>query len=473
MTSTRSRFLPLFASLVLISCGGGGDIYGTFKDPGVAVYRKADDAPGYYINSVTGNDTFNGRSPATAWKTLTKLNATDLNPGDVIHLARGSEWKDEGIFLFSRKRAGTAAQPIVFQAYGTGERPTITSPKNYFNRTQPFSGVYLGSGSSYITVLDLRIQDAPSGPAVLMTSKTDHLVIAGVEVVRGGAGIGVAGEHQTIVSNYVHDGVMAVDTGDGSKDWGANGITFYGKDIEIAYNRLVNCVAPSKAFGEDGGAFELFSYQPVEEGTLGYNYESDDIRIHHNFVDHAKGFMEGAGKVKNLKIAYNLYINGENTALVLHVNNVVSDGYMQMRVENNTFYSADANPWGYGLLIQYLKAGSTEAEKTKSKIELRNNIWATNSSIDKWTNPLGSNVIHENNLYYFYGSGKFHNDNWKLNASEKLANAKFANPAAKDFRLLSGSPAIDAGKPPLYAVDLAGVASQTGSAADMGAYEWH
>lgn len=440
------------------------------------MYRKADNAPGYYVNSVTGNDTADGKSPATAWKTLTKLNSVDLNPGDVVHLARGSVWSNEGIFLFSKKRAGTASQPIVFQAYGTGERPTISRPKNYFHKTQEFSGFYLGNGSAYITVLDVRIQDAPSGPAILMTSNTHHIVIAGVEVLRSGAGIGVSGENQTIVSNYVHDGVMALDTGDGSRDWGANGITVYGKNIEIAYNRLVNCVAPSKAFGEDGGAFEFFSYQPVEEGSLGYNYVSDNISIHHNFVDHAKGFMEAAGKVTNLKIAYNLYINSENTAMVLHVNNVVKDGYMQMRIENNTFYSADANPWGYGLLIQYLKSGATEAEKALSKIVLRNNIWATNSSIDKWTNPLGSNVTHENNLYYFYGGGKFHNNNWKLNASEKLADAKFANPAAKDFRLQSGSPAIDAsaaGSVPLYNYDLGGGLTATGLRTDLGAYEWH
>lgn len=427
------------------------------------------------MNALTGNDAADGKSAATAWKTLTKLNSVDLNPGDVVHLARGSVWENEGIFLLSKKRAGTASQPIVFQAYGSGARPTISKPKNYFNKTQPFSGVYLGNGSAYVTVLDVLIQDAPSGPAVLMTSNTHHIVIAGIEVARSGAGIGVSGEHQTIVSNYVHDGVMAVDTGDGGKDWGANGITFYGKDIEIAYNRLVNCIAKSKAFGEDGGAFEFFGYQPPEEGTLGFNYVSDDVRIHHNYVDHAKGFMEGAGKITNLKIAYNLYINSENTAMVLHINNVVKDGYMRMRVENNTFYSADANLWGYGLLIQYLKSGTTEAEKALSRIELRNNIWSTNSSVDKWTNPLGSNVIHENNLYAFYGGGKFWNDNWKLNASEKLADAKFVSPASKDFRLQAGSPAIDAsaaGSVPLYNYDLGGGLTATGLRADLGAYEW-
>lgn len=91
------------------------------------------------------------------------------------------------------------------------------------------------------------------------------------------------------------------------------------------------------------------------------------------------------------------------------------------------------------------------------------------------TNPLGSNVIHENNLYYFYGGGKFHNDNWKLTPSEKLADAKFINPAAKDFRLQSASPAIDAsaaGSVPLYNYDLGGGLTATGLRADLGAYEW-
>src|SRR4051794_31253047 len=46
----------------------------------------------YYVDAANGSDTANGTSPATAWKSLAKANASPLAPGDGLFLKRGSTW---------------------------------------------------------------------------------------------------------------------------------------------------------------------------------------------------------------------------------------------------------------------------------------------------------------------------------------------------------------------------------------------
>ena len=44
----------------------------------------------YYV-SPTGDDAKDGRSPAAAWKTVAKVNATAFKAGDQVLFARGGE----------------------------------------------------------------------------------------------------------------------------------------------------------------------------------------------------------------------------------------------------------------------------------------------------------------------------------------------------------------------------------------------
>ncbi|TAF83970.1 MAG: hypothetical protein EAZ51_00125, partial [Sphingobacteriales bacterium] len=85
----------------------------------------------YYINPDTGNDSNNGTTTATAWKTLLKASSTSINyqPGDKILLfADGSVHL--GRLFFDLNDVGTAANPIVIGKYGTNTRATIVSGIN-------------------------------------------------------------------------------------------------------------------------------------------------------------------------------------------------------------------------------------------------------------------------------------------------------------------------------------------------------
>ncbi|WP_159516887.1 hypothetical protein [Sunxiuqinia indica] len=75
----------------------------------------------YYVSN-NGNDSNDGKSPATAWATLSKINTAYLVYGSVVHFERGGTWR--GILI---TKSG-----ISYSAYGEGEKPKIYgSLQNY------------------------------------------------------------------------------------------------------------------------------------------------------------------------------------------------------------------------------------------------------------------------------------------------------------------------------------------------------
>ena len=75
----------------------------------------------YYVDSRAGDDSNAGKSPATAWKTLEKVNATTFQPGDRILLRSGSVWHGQ----LWPKGSGAAERPITIGTYGGGVKPVI------------------------------------------------------------------------------------------------------------------------------------------------------------------------------------------------------------------------------------------------------------------------------------------------------------------------------------------------------------
>jgi hypothetical protein len=78
----------------------------------------------YFVSATSGSNTSDGRSPATPWRTIAKINATTFLPGDSVLFRRGEVWKDTLLLFFSE--SGTTEAPIYIGAYGEGPRPIIT-----------------------------------------------------------------------------------------------------------------------------------------------------------------------------------------------------------------------------------------------------------------------------------------------------------------------------------------------------------
>ena len=75
----------------------------------------------YYVSN-SGNDSNPGTSESLPWKTLSKVNSFTPKPDDQILFKRGDTWTGTII----AKASGTAASPIAYGAYDTGENPVIT-----------------------------------------------------------------------------------------------------------------------------------------------------------------------------------------------------------------------------------------------------------------------------------------------------------------------------------------------------------
>ena len=71
----------------------------------------------YYI-SPSGNDSHSGTSAQTSWRTIDKVNAIDLNPGDKVLFEGGHDYP--GNLLLTAEDAGTPKQPVVIGSYGSG-----------------------------------------------------------------------------------------------------------------------------------------------------------------------------------------------------------------------------------------------------------------------------------------------------------------------------------------------------------------
>src|ERR1035437_955962 len=86
------------------------------------VHNAIASATYYYISS-SGNDTNNGLSSSTPWKTIAKVNSafSNMKPGDRILFKRGDVFTGQ----ITLTQSGSATAKITFDAYGVGNTPVI------------------------------------------------------------------------------------------------------------------------------------------------------------------------------------------------------------------------------------------------------------------------------------------------------------------------------------------------------------
>ena len=91
----------------------------------LAVATAADTArAAVYFLRADGDDTASGTKRATAWRTLERLNAVDLEPGDRVLLEGGATFA--GTLVIAPEDAGTRRRPVTIRSFGGG-RATIAA----------------------------------------------------------------------------------------------------------------------------------------------------------------------------------------------------------------------------------------------------------------------------------------------------------------------------------------------------------
>jgi hypothetical protein len=149
MSILNSRRSFLVGSAGLISTAAFAD--GIFN-PGANSVGDRGLVPTYFVNSATGLDTNDGKTAASAWQTIAKVNASTFQPNDVIGFAGGQTFSG----TLTPPSSGSALAKITFMSYGIG-RATITPAASN-------NGI-LAVNLSYVTIRDL---------IVVGTSQTTH-----------------------------------------------------------------------------------------------------------------------------------------------------------------------------------------------------------------------------------------------------------------------------------------------------------
>jgi hypothetical protein len=109
----------------------------------------------YYVDSVAGNDDNAGTTPANAWKSLAKVNATSFLPGDRILLKSGSVWKGQ----LWPKGSGAEGSPITVDMYDGGVKPAIHGDGRV-------EDAVLLKNQEYWEIQNLEITNAGSTPSI-------------------------------------------------------------------------------------------------------------------------------------------------------------------------------------------------------------------------------------------------------------------------------------------------------------------
>lgn len=108
----------------------------------------------YYV-SCDGNDSNDGKTPETAWKTTSKVSNAALKPGDGVFFRRGDIFRADAVILTKKG--------VTYSAYGEGKKPEIYASKmNYANtgfwKSTDKANIYV-SGSEFDADIGLIVFD--------------------------------------------------------------------------------------------------------------------------------------------------------------------------------------------------------------------------------------------------------------------------------------------------------------------------
>lgn len=173
----------LAALPLLAACGAGA-----------AASAAGTGAATYYV-SPSGSNAAAGTSPSAPWRTLARVNAEKLKPGDRVLLQGGQRFTGE--LVFTKGEAGDPAKPVVVGSYGSG-RARIVADTGSGVVIYDTAGIDVGN-----LIITGRASGRPEGIGINLYSdlpgdrKLTHVVIDDVDVSDFVYGIGIGGGRGT------------------------------------------------------------------------------------------------------------------------------------------------------------------------------------------------------------------------------------------------------------------------------------
>ncbi|UBU17301.1 NosD domain-containing protein [Nonomuraea gerenzanensis] len=356
----------------------------------------------YYVDSRGGDDAAAGTSAGTAWKSLEKLAAAELKPGDTVAVKRGGSFTGP----LTLESSGTAAQPITIKAYGSGALPKISGSDADCVVVKGNHWAISGLHASNCRWAGFQLDG-------------DHNELRGVKADRNIAGVFVtpSGSRNTIRDSVLTDNNrMSVNDDGGDDDSGAFGVLLNGDDNVVTGNTISGSFARSADYGTDGAAVEIFN--------------GDRNRVTHNVSRNNETFTElGAQKGKTATgnlFAFNVVTSSRSRGSFLITRgsrHIVGPVKGTIAVHNSVYLPArDTIGW------------SCHDGCSPSILKLRNNVIAVGGEAG-WEDGAGAD---EDGGVYQGRTARF-----KLGPKSVMADPKFVS--RTDLRLRPGSPALGRG----------------------------
>jgi parallel beta-helix repeat protein len=104
------------------------------------LYFLSTNATNYYLSSTSGSDLNDGKTPNTAWQSITKLKTvlTALQPGDSVLFKGGDAFSGQLVL----SKSGTVSKNIYFGSYGSGKKPIISGTVSVKNWNQTSTNIW-------------------------------------------------------------------------------------------------------------------------------------------------------------------------------------------------------------------------------------------------------------------------------------------------------------------------------------------
>lgn len=278
----------------------------------------------YYVDAVNGDDSNDGTTPETAWKTLTKASSIrKLTEGGSILLKAGCVWNGEQLEV--KNAEGTVENPIVIGSYGEGAKPVINGNGANWSADskEELAAVHIYN-SENIIIENLEITNwdsSVSGDYTQSSKLLSGLVVENKD----------AGELANVVirNNKIHDvngkmaggsekaagGLIAVVTGGGSNHTGTvesyfAGLTIEGNEVYKVCHEAIYMESVWASRKLVGGSSSDTGYQNAGNSSW---IGSSDVVIENNYVHDVAGDGIVPINTTDCLVQYNLIDNSADT----------------------------------------------------------------------------------------------------------------------------------------------------------------
>ena len=282
----------------------------------------------YYVDAENGDDSNDGTSPETAWKTLAKASSIrQLKEGGSILLKAGSVWNGEQLTV--KNAQGTEENPVVIGSYGEGAKPVINgNGANWDADTkEELAAVHIyNSENIVIENLEITNWDETAAPGSGWTYGQSSKLLSGLVVENKDAG---ALSNVVIRNNKIHDvngkmaggaekaagGLIVVVTGGGSNHTGKveswyDGLMIDGNEVYKVCHEAIYMESVWASRTLVGGTSSDTGYQNAGNSNW---VGSNDVLIENNYVHDVAGDGIVPINTTDALVQYNLIDNAADT----------------------------------------------------------------------------------------------------------------------------------------------------------------